>query len=139
LTVWLSKNVISNGLVLDKNGNKMSKRLGNAVDPFETLGKYGPDATRWYMIPMRSLGIILNLIIEGITEVQRKFFGTLYNTYSFFALYANIDKFVYDAATATAIAERSELDRWVLSKLHSLIKLVTERLDDYDQHLPHVL
>ncbi len=126
------KNVVSNGLVLDKNGSKMSKRLGNAVDPFETLGKYGPDATRWYMITNAQPWDNLKFDIEGIAEVQRKFFGTLYNTYSFFSLYANIDKFTIDENNLVPVAERSELDRWVLSKLHSLIKLVTERLDDYD-------
>lgn len=126
------KNVVSNGLVLDKNGNKMSKRLGNAVDPFETLGKYGPDATRWYMITNAQPWDNLKFDVEGIGEVQRKFFGTLYNTYSFFALYANIDKFVIDENNLVPVAERSELDRWILSKLHSLIKLVTEQLDAYD-------
>jgi isoleucyl-tRNA synthetase len=126
------KNVVSNGLVLDKNGNKMSKRLGNAVDPFETLGKYGPDATRWYMITNAQPWDNLKFDVEGIGEVQRKFFGTLYNTYSFFALYANIDKFVIDETNVIPVAERSELDRWILSKLHSLVKLVTEQLDAYD-------
>ena len=92
------KNVVSNGLVLDKNGNKMSKRLGNAVDPFETLEKYGPDATRWYMITNTQPWENLKFDIDGIDEVRRKFFGTLYNTYSFFALYANIDKFTYQEA-----------------------------------------
>jgi isoleucyl-tRNA synthetase len=126
------KNVVSNGLVLDKNGNKMSKRLGNAVDPFETLGKYGPDATRWYMITNAQPWDNLKFDVEGIGEVQRKFFGTLYNTYSFFALYANIDKFIIDENNVIPVAERSELDRWILSKLHSLVKLVTEQLDAYD-------
>ncbi len=126
------KNVISNGLVLDKNGNKMSKRLGNAIDPFETMTKYGPDATRWYMITNAQPWDNLKFDLEGITEVQRKFFGTLYNTYGFFAIYANIDGFQYNAATATLPAQRTELDRWILSKLHSLIKLVTEELDDYN-------
>ncbi|GAB4132972.1 MAG: isoleucine--tRNA ligase [Bacteroidia bacterium] len=126
------KNVISNGLVLDKNGNKMSKRLGNAVDPFETLKKYGPDATRWYMVTNASPWDNLKFDVEGITEVQRKFFGTLYNTYSFFALYANIDGFTPDPSKSVPVAERSELDRWIISKLHSLIKTVTSRLDDYD-------
>ncbi len=126
------KNVISNGLVLDKNGNKMSKRLGNTVDPFATLDKYGPDATRWYMVTNASPWDNLKFDIEGITEVQRKFFGTLYNTYSFFALYANIDGFVVDAKTYIAVKDRPELDRWIISRLHSLIKFVTEKLDDYD-------
>lgn len=126
------KNVISNGLVLDKNGNKMSKRLGNAVDPFKTLPQYGPDATRWYMVTNASPWDNLKFNEEGITEVQRKFFGTLYNTYSFFALYANIDGFVVDQANYIAVKDRSELDRWIISKLHSLIAFVTEKLDDYD-------
>lgn len=126
------KNVISNGLVLDKNGNKMSKRLGNTVDPFETLKKYGPDATRWYMVTNASPWDNLKFDIEGITEVQRKFFGTLYNTYSFFALYANIDGFVVDSKTYIPVKDRPELDRWIISRLHSLIKFVTEKLDDYD-------
>jgi isoleucyl-tRNA synthetase len=126
------KNVISNGLVLDKNGNKMSKRLGNTVDPFETLKKYGPDATRWYMVTNASPWDNLKFDIEGITEVQRKFFGTLYNTYSFFALYANIDGFVVDAKSYIAVKDRPELDRWIISRLHSLIRFVTEKLDDYD-------
>jgi isoleucyl-tRNA synthetase len=126
------KNVISNGLVLDKNGNKMSKRLGNTVDPFETLKKYGPDATRWYMVTNASPWDNLKFDIEGVTEVQRKFFGTLYNTYSFFALYANIDGFVIDAKNYIPVKDRPELDRWIISRLHSLIKFVTEKLDDYD-------
>jgi isoleucyl-tRNA synthetase len=126
------KNVISNGLVLDKNGNKMSKRLGNAVDPFKTLPQYGPDATRWYMVTNASPWDNLKFNEEGITEVQRKFFGTLYNTYSFFALYANIDGFVVDQTNYIAVKDRSELDRWIISKLHSLIAFVTEKLDDYD-------
>ncbi len=114
------KNVVSNGLVLDKNGQKMSKRLGNAVDPFETLSKYGPDATRWYMITNAQPWDNLRFDAEGITEVQRKFFGTLYNTYNFFALYANIDGFGYQEPEVS-LAERPELDQWILSKLHSLI------------------
>lgn len=126
------KNVISNGLVLDKNGNKMSKRLGNAVDPFVTISKYGPDATRWYMITNAQPWDNLKFDIEGITEVQRKFFGTLYNTYGFFSIYANIDGFVIDEQNITPVAERSELDRWIISKLHSLVKFVTEELDDYN-------
>ncbi len=126
------KNVISNGLVLDKNGNKMSKRLGNTVDPFETLKKYGPDATRWYMVTNASPWDNLKFDEDGITEVQRKFFGTLYNTYSFFALYANIDGFSIDPNNYVAVKDRTELDRWIISKLHTLIKFVTEKLDDYD-------
>lgn len=126
------KNVISNGLVLDKNGNKMSKRLGNTVDPFETLKKYGPDATRWYMVTNASPWDNLKFDEDGITEVQRKFFGTLYNTYSFFALYANIDGFTIDPNKYVAVKDRTELDRWIISKLHTLIKFVTEKLDDYD-------
>lgn len=126
------KNVVSNGLVLDKNGNKMSKRLGNGVDPFETLSKYGPDATRWYMITNADPWDNLKFDTEGIVETQRKFFGTLYNTYSFFALYANIDKFVYDEQNLVPVAQRAELDRWILSKLHSLVAFVTQQLDEYD-------
>jgi isoleucyl-tRNA synthetase len=126
------KNVISNGLVLDKNGNKMSKRLGNTVDPFATLKQYGPDATRWYMVTNASPWDNLKFDIEGITEVQRKFFGTLYNTYSFFALYANIDGFEIDVNKHIAVKDRPELDRWIISRLHSLIKFVTAKLDDYD-------
>jgi isoleucyl-tRNA synthetase len=126
------KNVISNGLVLDKNGNKMSKRLGNAVDPFETLAKYGPDATRWYMVTNASPWDNLKFDVDGITESQRGFFGTLYNTYSFFALYANIDGYVVDEKNSIPLEKRSELDRWIMSKLNSLVKFVTGRLDDYD-------
>lgn len=126
------KNVISNGLVLDKNGNKMSKRLGNAVDPFETIGKYGPDATRWYMITNAQPWDNLKFDIEGITEVQRKFFGTLFNTYGFYAIYANIDRFSVDLNKSIPINERPELDRWILSKLQHLVQSVTEHLDDYN-------
>jgi isoleucyl-tRNA synthetase len=126
------KNVISNGLVLDKNGNKMSKRLGNAVDPFATLDKYGADATRWYMIGNAQPWDNLKFNEEGIAEIQRKFFGTLYNTYNFFALYANIDGFKYDKATEIPLAERAELDRWILSRLNTLKKIVGELLDNYD-------
>jgi isoleucyl-tRNA synthetase len=117
------KNVISNGLVLDKNGVKMSKRLGNTIDPFETLDQYGADATRWYMVTNASPWDNLKFDIDGITEVQRKFFGTLYNTYGFFTLYANLDGFTYSEAEV-AIAERPEIDRWIISKLNSLIALV---------------
>ena len=113
------KNVVSNGLVLDKNGQKMSKRLGNAVDPFETLAKYGPDATRWYMISNANPWENLKFDIEGIDEVRRKFFGTLYNTYSFFALYANVDGFKYEEAE---VQNKPEIDRWILSELNILIK-----------------
>lgn len=126
------KNVISNGLVLDKNGNKMSKRLGNAVDPFETLDTYGPDATRWYMVTNASPWDNLKFDKDGIVEAQRGFFGTLYNTYSFFALYANIDGFAFDEKNLIPVANRTELDRWIISRLNSLVKFVTERLDDYD-------
>jgi isoleucyl-tRNA synthetase len=125
------KNVISNGLVLDKNGNKMSKRLGNAADPFETIDKYGADATRWYMISNAQPWDNLKFNLEGITEVQRKFFGTLYNTYNFFALYANIDNFNYSEQDIP-INDRPELDRWILSELNSLIKLVDECYADYE-------
>ncbi|HYK77956.1 MAG TPA: isoleucine--tRNA ligase [Daejeonella sp.] len=115
------KNVVSNGLVLDKNGNKMSKRLGNGVDPFETIDKYSADATRWYMISNASPWDNLKFNIEGLDEVRRKFFGTLYNTYAFFALYANIDKFSYQEADID-IAKRPEIDRWIISLLNSLTK-----------------
>ncbi len=125
------RTVVSNGLVLDKNGNKMSKRLGNAVDPFETIEKYGPDATRWYMITNAQPWDNLKFDLEGIGEVQRKFFGTLYNTYSFFVLYANIDGFTY-AEPEIAPAERPEIDRWILSELNSLIKTVDECYADYE-------
>ena len=125
------KNVISNGLVLDKNGQKMSKRLGNAIDPFTTLEKYGPDATRWYMITNAQPWDNLKFDLDGITEVQRKFFGTLYNTYSFFTLYANIDGFDY-SAPKIKLADRPEIDRWVLSQLHSLIQNVDEAFETYE-------
>ena len=125
------KNVISNGLVLDKNGQKMSKRLGNAVDPFDTINQYGPDATRWYMITNAQPWDNLKFDAAGIGEVQRKFFGTLYNTYSFFALYANLDGF--DGSTEEIpMSERPEIDRWVLSKLNSLIKDVDEAYQNYE-------
>ncbi|MDR1951200.1 MAG: isoleucine--tRNA ligase, partial [Bacteroidales bacterium] len=125
------KTVVSNGLVLDKNGNKMSKRLGNGVDPFETIAKYGPDATRWYMITNAQPWDNLKFDIEGIAEVQRKFFGTLYNTYSFFALYANIDKFAYKEKDIT-IENRPEIDRWILSELNTLIKNCDTNYADYE-------
>ena len=125
------KNVISNGLVLDKNGNKMSKRLGNAVDPFETLAKYGPDATRWYMITNSQPWDNLKFDVEGVDEVRRKLFGTLYNTYSFFALYANLDGFDYSQKDLP-IAERPEIDRWILSELNTLVKTVGDAMEDYE-------
>jgi isoleucyl-tRNA synthetase len=125
------KNVISNGLVLDKNGQKMSKRLGNAIDPFTTLAEYGPDATRWYMISNANPWDNLKFDIEGVAEVRRKFFGTLYNTYSFFSLYANIDGFKY-AEAEIPLNERPEIDRWILSELHTLIKTVDEAYADYE-------
>ncbi|HWY38353.1 MAG TPA: isoleucine--tRNA ligase [Bacteroidia bacterium] len=127
------KNVVSNGLVLDKNGNKMSKRLGNAVDPFETLEKYGPDATRWYMITNAAPWDNLKFDVEGISEVQRKFFGTLHNTYSFFALYANVDGFTYSEKDIP-VSQRPEIDRWILSELNSLIKIVDEAYNTYEPH-----
>ncbi|WP_411811803.1 isoleucine--tRNA ligase [Chryseobacterium scophthalmum] len=123
------KNVMSNGLVLDKNGQKMSKRLGNAVDPFETLAVYGPDATRWYMISNANPWENLKFDIEGIDEVRRKFFGTLYNTYSFFALYANVDGFKF---AEPAVQTRPEIDRWILSELNLLIKEVKAFYEDYE-------
>lgn len=123
------KNVMSNGLVLDKNGQKMSKRLGNAIDPFETLQKYGPDATRWYMISNANPWENLKFDLEGIDEVRRKFFGTLYNTYSFFSLYANVDGFKYEEKE---VENRPEIDRWILSELNLLVKDVTEFYEDYE-------
>ncbi|MBA4276287.1 isoleucine--tRNA ligase, partial [Flavobacterium sp.] len=125
------KNVVSNGLVLDKNGHKMSKRLGNATDPFETIAEYGPDATRWYMISNANPWDNLKFDIEGIAEVRRKFFGTLYNTYSFFALYANIDNFTY-AEAEVPLNERPEIDRWIISELNTLVKVVDEAYADYE-------
>lgn len=125
------KNVVSNGLVLDKNGQKMSKRLGNAADPFKTLKQYGADATRWYMITNAQPWDNLKFDLDGITEVQRKFFGTLYNTYNFFALYANIDGFSYSEADIVH-EERPEIDRWILSKLNSLIQEVDGSFEDFE-------
>lgn len=125
------KNVVSNGLVLDKNGQKMSKRLGNATDPFETIKEYGPDATRWYMISNANPWDNLKFDIEGVAEVRRKFFGTLYNTYSFFSLYANIDGFKYDEAEVP-LSERPEIDRWILSELHTLVKVVDDAYAEYE-------
>lgn len=126
------KNVVSNGLVLDKNGNKMSKRLGNAVDPFSTIATYSADATRWYMISNASPWENLKFNIEGLDEVRRKFFGTLYNTYSFFALYANIDRFVIDLNQQSPVEQRSELDRWILSLLQRLIAEVDSAYEAYE-------
>ncbi len=125
------KNVIANGLVLDKNGNKMSKRLGNAVDPFATIKNYGPDATRWYMIANAPPWENLKFNEEGVKETQRKFFGTLQNTYAFFALYANLDKFTF-AEEAIPLAQRTESDRWIISKLNSLILQVEDAFDEYE-------
>jgi len=125
------KSVISNGLVLDKNGNKMSKRLGNAVDPFSTIEKYGSDPLRWYMMTNASPWDNLKFDIEGIEEVRRKFFGTLYNTYSFFALYANVDNFSYQEKEIP-LEERPEIDRWIISLLNTLIKEVTEHYENYE-------
>ncbi|SDL81042.1 isoleucyl-tRNA synthetase [Catalinimonas alkaloidigena] len=125
------KNVISNGLVLDKNGNKMSKRHGNAVDPFQTLATYGPDATRWYMISNASPWENLKFNPDGVQEVQRKFFGTLHNTYAFFALYANLDGFTF-AEPPVPLANRTESDRWVISRLNTLIKTVERAMDEYE-------
>ncbi|MEO9512329.1 MAG: isoleucine--tRNA ligase [Flavobacteriaceae bacterium] len=125
------KNVVSNGLVLDKEGKKMSKRLGNAVDPFKVLPEHGPDATRWYMISNANPWDNLKFDLDGIIEVKRKFFGTLYNTYSFMALYANIDEFDYSEADI-ALKDRPEIDQWILSELHSLIQKVDEAYADYE-------
>jgi isoleucyl-tRNA synthetase len=125
------KTVVSNGLVLDKNGNKMSKRLGNVVDPFKTIETYGADATRWYLMTNASPWDNLKFDLKGIEEVQRKFFGTLYNTYQFFALYANIDGFSFKEA-AIPLVDRPEIDRWILSSLHTLVKKVTLAMDDYE-------
>ncbi|MDG2193462.1 MAG: isoleucine--tRNA ligase [Polaribacter sp.] len=125
------KNVVSNGLVLDKNGQKMSKRLGNATDPFETLKTYGADATRWYMISNANPWDNLKFDLEGIAEVRRKFFGTIYNTYSFFTLYANIDNFTY-AEADIPLKERPEIDRWILSELNTLIKKVDVFYAEYE-------
>jgi isoleucyl-tRNA synthetase len=126
------KNVIANGLVLDKNGNKMSKRLGNAIDPFDTVAKYGADAVRWYMVTNAQPWDNLKFDMDGVVESQRKFLGTLYNTYGFFAIYANLDQYSYDANNPVNPAHFSEMDRWILSKLSSLIQEVEEALNDYD-------
>jgi isoleucyl-tRNA synthetase len=125
------KNIVSNGLVLDKNGNKMSKRLGNAVDPFEMMDRFGVDAVRWYMITNSQPWDNLKFDEEGVDEVRRKFFGTLYNTYSFFALYANVDGFT-GAESEIPVGERPEIDRWIMSLLNTLVQDVTARLEDYD-------
>ncbi len=125
------KTCVSNGLVLDKNGNKMSKRLGNVVDPFKTIETYGADATRWYLITNASPWDNLKFDIEGIKEVQRKFFGTLYNTYQFFALYANVDGFTFKEEYVP-VKDRPEIDRWILSSLNTLVKKVNEYMDDYE-------
>jgi isoleucyl-tRNA synthetase len=125
------KTVVSNGLVLDKNGNKMSKRVGNVVDPFKTIDQFGADATRWYLITNASPWDSMKFDTEGIREVQRKFFGTLYNTYQFFALYANVDGFSY-SEEYIPLAERPEIDRWISSVLNSLVKKVIYNLDDYE-------
>jgi len=122
---------VSNGLVLDRNGNKMSKRLGNVVDPFVTIEQYGADATRWYLITNASPWESMKFDVEGIREVQRKFFGTLYNTYQFFALYANVDGFRF-AEAYIPLEQRPEIDRWILSSLHSLINKVIQGFDDYE-------
>ncbi|WP_416439287.1 isoleucine--tRNA ligase [Phnomibacter sp. MR] len=125
------KTVVSNGLVLDKNGNKMSKRLGNVVDPFKTIETYGADATRWYLVTNASPWDNLKFDLAGIQEVQRKFFGTLYNTYQFFVLYANVDGFAFKEAYIP-VAERPEIDRWILSSLNTLVKKVNDAMDDYE-------
>jgi isoleucyl-tRNA synthetase len=125
------KTVVSNGLVLDKNGNKMSKRVGNVVDPFKTIDEFGADATRWYLITNASPWDSMKFDIEGIKEVQRKFFGTLYNTYQFFALYANVDGFAFKEEYIP-MSERPEIDKWILSALNSLVKKVNVSLDDYE-------
>lgn len=125
------KTVVANGLVLDKNGNKMSKRVGNVVDPFETIGKFGADATRWYLITNASPWDSLRFDTEGIVEVQRKLFNTLYNTYTFFAMYANLDHFTF-SGPYIPVKERPEIDRWILSSLNSLADTATRHLDDYE-------
>jgi isoleucyl-tRNA synthetase len=125
------KNIISNGLILDKNGNKMSKRLGNAVDPFETIEEYGTDPLRWYLLTHAQPWDNLKFDISGVDEVRRKFFGTLYNTYSFFALYANVDNFTY-REKEIPVDERPEIDRWIISLLNSLVKEAGKCYEDYD-------
>ncbi len=125
------KTCVSNGLVLDKNGNKMSKRLGNVVDPFKTIETFGADATRWYLVTNASPWDNMKFDLDGIKEVQRKFFGTLYNTYQFFALYANVDGFAFKEKYIP-VAERPEIDRWILSSLNTLVKKANEYMDDYE-------
>ena len=125
------KTCVSNGLVLDKNGNKMSKRLGNVVDPFKTIETFGADATRWYLVTNASPWDNMKFDLDGIKEVQRKFFGTLYNTYQFFALYANVDGFAFKEKYIP-VAERPEIDRWILSSLNTVIRKVNEYMDDYE-------
>ena len=125
------KTCVSNGLVLDKNGNKMSKRLGNVVDPFKTIETFGADATRWYLVTNASPWDNMKFDLDGIKEVQRKFFGTLYNTYQFFALYANVDGFAFKEAYIP-LAQRPEIDRWILSSLNTVVKKVNEYMDDYE-------
>ena len=125
------KTCVSNGLVLDKNGNKMSKRLGNVVDPFKTIETYGADATRWYLVTNASPWDNMKFDLDGIKEVQRKFFGTLYNTYQFFALYANVDGFAFKEKYIP-LQERPEIDRWILSSLNTVVKKATEYMDDYE-------
>jgi len=125
------KTVVSNGLVLDKKGNKMSKRTGNVIDPFETINTFGADATRWYLVTNASPWDSLKFDNEGIKEVQRKFFGTLYNTYQFFALYSNVDRFAFKE-DYIAVKERPEIDQWILSSLNTLVKTVQENMDDYE-------
>ncbi|MHB9147208.1 MAG: isoleucine--tRNA ligase [Candidatus Amoebophilus sp.] len=126
------KNVVSNGLILDKNGNKMSKRLGNSIDPFQIMQQHGPDALRWYMISNANPWDNLKFDTEGLVEVTRKFFSTLQNTYSFFALYANLDDFIFNVQSNIPLKGRPEIDRWILSRLHSLIQFVTTELDAYE-------
>ena len=125
------KNVISNGLVLDKNGMKMSKRLGNAVDPFTTMDKYGADALRWYMLTNASPWDNLRFDMDGLDEVRRKFFGTLHNTYAFFALYANVDGFKFEEAPIP-VADRPEMDQWILSELNTLIAQVVDGMEAFE-------
>ncbi len=126
------KNVVSTGLVLDKNGEKMSKRKGNVINPFETLAKYGPDATRWYMVSNANPWDNLKFDLDGIVESQRKLFNTLYNTYNFYAIYANLDGFVLNEQSVTPVSKRNEFDQWILSELHILVQTVTESYDQYD-------
>src|SRR5690606_27561746 len=125
------KTVVSNGLVLDKNGNKMSKRLGNAIDPFETIDQYSADATRWYLVSNASPWDSLRFDSNGIKEVQRKFFGTLFNTYQFFVLYANVDGFSY-AEKTIPVVQRPEMDQWIISALNTLIQKVAKAFDAFE-------